>query len=163
MWFELKGQRCGRKGVIRARRTALVLVAALSLAAAGCGSAQDPNQLPVFPSSGKITFKGAVPDGAYLALHSKTKAKAPNGQEVIPTAQVRSDGTFDFSSYAAKDGAPAGEYKVTVEWHKTVKSAGGEPTLGPNLLPPQYSKVDSSPLTIAIAPGPNELNPIVLK
>jgi hypothetical protein len=163
MWFELKGQQCNRTGVIVGRRTALVLVAALSLAMAGCGSAQDPNQLPVFPASGKITFKGNVPDGAYLALHSKTNAKSPNGQEVIPTAQVRPDGTFDFSSYAANDGAPAGEYKVTVEWHKTVKPAGGDPVLGPNLLPSQYSKANTSPLTIVIAAKPNELNPIVLK
>jgi hypothetical protein len=163
MWFELKGLQYSQSGASVTKQTALVLIAALSLAAAGCGSAQNQNQLPVFPASGKITFKGAAPDGAYLALHSKTNAKAPNGQEVIPTAQVRSDGTFDLSSYAAKDGAPAGEYKVTIEWHKTVKSAGGEPTLGPNLLPPQYSKTETSPLTVAIAQGPNELNPIVLK
>ncbi len=104
MWSELKGQRCSQQVKDIPARAALVLVAALSLAAAGCGAAQNPDRLPVFPTSGKITFKGAVPDGAYIALHSKTKAKAPNGQEVIPTAQVRSDGTFDFSSYAAKDG-----------------------------------------------------------
>src|ERR1700742_151202 len=126
MWFELKGQQCNRKVLIVAQQTAFAFVAVFLLAVAGCGSSQNPNQLPVFPASGKITFKGNVPDGAYLALHSKTNAKAPNGQEVIPTAQVRSDGTFDLSSYAAKDGAPAGEYKVTVEWHKTVKSSGGE-------------------------------------
>ncbi len=163
MWFELKGQQYSQSGASVAKRTALILSAALSLAAAGCGSAQDPNQLPVFPATGKITFKGAVPDGASGACIRKPMPRVPNGQEVIPTAQVRSDGAFDFSSYAAKDGAPAGEYKVTVEWHRTVKSAGGEPTLGPNLLPPQYSKADTSPLTIVIAAGPNQLNPIVLK
>ncbi|HEY2826680.1 MAG TPA: hypothetical protein VGJ04_03690, partial [Pirellulales bacterium] len=85
------------------------------------------------------------------------------GQEVVPTAQVKPDGTFDLSSYAANDGAPPGEYKVTVQWHKTVKPAGGDPTLGPNLLPPQYRRPDTSPLTVVIAAGPNQLNPIVLK
>jgi hypothetical protein len=145
------------------RGSVLALAAAMLFAASGCGSAQDPNQLPVFPATGKISFKGAVPDGAYVALHSKTKVKAPNGQEVVPTAQVKPDGTFDLSSYAANDGAPPGEYKVTVQWHKTVKPAGGDPTLGPNLLPPQYSRPDTSPLTVVIAAGPNQLNPIVLK
>jgi hypothetical protein len=162
MRFEMEGQKCIRKNFI-AGQTAWIVMAALLLVATGCGSAQDPDRLPVFPATGKISFKGAVPDGAYVALHSKTNVKAPNGQEVIPTGQVKSDGTFDLSSYAAHDGAPSGEYKVTIEWHKTIKPAGGDPTLGPNLLPPQYSKATTSPLEVIIATGPNELKPIVLK
>jgi hypothetical protein len=162
MRSELEGQQCNRKS-FTAGQTAWIVLAALSLVAAGCGSAQDPNRLPVFPAAGKISFKGAVPDGAYVALHSKTKVKAPNGQEVIPTAQVKPDGTFNLSSYAAADGAPAGDYKLTIEWHKTIKPVGGDPTLGPNLLPQQYSKADSSPVEVVIATGPNELKPIVLK
>jgi len=163
MQRQLKGQNSKPGSLFSAGRIWLVLVPVVSLATIGCGSAQDPNRLPVFPATGKISFKGVVPDGAYVALHSKTNAKAPNGQEVVPTAKVKSDGTFDLSSYAANDGAPSGEYKVTVEWHKTIKPAGGDPTLGPNLLPPQYSKADTSPLTVIIATGPNQLNPIVLK
>ena len=162
MLFEQRGQRGIQEGVGIGAKAALMLGAAL-LVASGCGSAQDADRLPVYPTSGKITFKGAVPEGAYVALRSRTKAKAPNGQEVVPTAQVQSDGTFGFSSYAANDGAPAGEYKLTVEWHKTVKTAGGDPMLGPNLLPPQYSKTNTSPLSVVIAAGPNELAPIVLK
>jgi hypothetical protein len=144
-------------------RAGVLLVAALSIAVAGCGASPDPDRLAVFPASGKISFNGKVPDGAYLALHSKTKAKAPNGQEVVPSAQVKSDGTFQLSSYAANDGAPTGEYAVTIEWHKTIKQAAGDPMLGPNLLPPQYSRSQTSPLTVTIAAGMNELKPIVLK
>ncbi len=46
MWFELKGQQYSQSGASVTKQTALVLIAALSLAAAGCGSAQNPNQLP---------------------------------------------------------------------------------------------------------------------
>ena len=162
MRSEMEGQKCNRNNFI-AGQTALIVMVALMLVTTGCGSAQDPDRLPVFPATGKISFKGAVPDGAYVALHSKTKAKAPNGQEVVPTGQVKPDGTFDLSSYAAADGAPPGEYKLTIEWHKTIKPAGGDPILGPNLLPPQYSKAATSPVEVIIATGPNELKPIVLK
>jgi hypothetical protein len=163
MWHKLKGQSCRLKSLFVAGRAGLVLVSGLCIAIAGCGTSQDPNRLPVFPVSGKISFNGKVPDGAYVALHSKTNAEAPNGQQVVPSAQVKSDGTFELSSYAAADGAPPGEYKVTVGWHKTIKPPGGDPTLGPNLLPPKYSKPSTSPLTVTIASGANELNPIVLK
>ncbi|HZZ27759.1 MAG TPA: hypothetical protein VFE46_07090 [Pirellulales bacterium] len=140
-----------------------LFAAALSLAAAGCGSSKPEGLLTVYPAEGKVSFKGAVPQGAYVALHPKTNFKAPNGQAVVPTAQVQPDGTFALSSYGADDGAPEGEYVLTAEWHKTVKGAGGDPVLGPNLLPPQYSKPATSPLKVTIVAGKNELPPIVLK
>jgi hypothetical protein len=141
----------------------LALLGAMLLVAAGCGTAQDSNRLPVYPATGKISVKGSAPEGAYIALYSKTKIKAPNGQEVVPTAQVKPDGTFELSSYAAGDGAPPGEYIVTVQWHKTIKPVGGDPTLGPNLVPTQYSKPQTSPVVVTIAEQPNELKTIVIK
>ena len=142
-------------------------VAALGLlvvAATGCGSAQDPNLLPVFPAQGKLSFQGKVPVGAYVALYPKANVpKAPNGQAVVPRGQVESDGSFNLTSYAANDGAPVGEYAVTVEWHKTITLPSGVPNLGPNLLPAKYSKAETSPVTVQIAQGKNELPAIILK
>ena len=141
-----------------------VLFTAIALTLAGCGSSRDPNWLPVFPTSGKVQFKGAAPVGAYVALYPKPGKAPATSQSVVPRGQVQPDGTFALSSYTTSDGAPPGEYVATIEWHKTVKNSSGEPILGPNLLPPQYSKPQTTPLkTIQIAEGKNELPEIVLK
>jgi hypothetical protein len=142
----------------------LPLVGLVVIAAAGCGATQDPNLLPVFPAQGKLSFHGKVPEGAYVALYPKANvAKAPNGQPVVPRGQVQGDGSFNLTSYAAGDGAPVGDYAVTVEWHKTITLPSGVPNLGPNLLPAKYSKAETSPVTVQIAQGKNELPAIILK
>ena len=142
----------------------LPVVGLVVIAAAGCGAMQDPNLLPVFPAQGKLSFQGKVPEGAYVALYPKGNvAKAPNGQAVVPRGQVQGDGTFNLTSYAAGDGAPVGDYAVTVEWHKTITLPSGVPNLGPNLLPAKYSKAETSPVTVQIAQGKNELPAIILK
>jgi hypothetical protein len=131
------------------------------LAAVGCGSGQDPNRLPVFPASGKVTFQGKPAAGALVVLHPKVST--PENQSVRPRAYVQEDGSFQLSSYESNDGAPIGDYAVVLVWPKTVKAANGEASAGPNILPPLYSRPETSPAVVKIAEGSNQLNPIVLK
>jgi hypothetical protein len=141
------------------RLTLLVLVVFLS-GIAGCGSSQDPNRLKVFPAKGQIAFLGKQVGGAFVVLHPK----ASSSSEVVrPRGNVHEDGTFSLTTYDADDGAPAGEYKVTVELHNLVKRANGDVSLGPNIAPKQYGNPKTSPLTVRIAEGENALPPIVLK
>jgi hypothetical protein len=148
----------------RSSKSAILLAVALvSLAAAGCGSSRDPNWLPVFPATGKVTFQGAAPGGAYVVLHPKQASSPTAASNLWPHAAVEPDGTFKISSYSANDGAPPGDYVVTVEWKKTVKDSRGEPGPGPNVLPAKYAQAATSPITVTIAQGPNQLAPIVLK
>jgi hypothetical protein len=163
MFCESQGQGNRRRFSLVLNSAAYISLATLSLAAIGCGKSQPEGLLTVFPATGTVSFKGAVPQGAYVALHSQGNVKAPNGQEVVPNAQVQPDGTFSLSSYSAADGAPEGNYVLTVEWHKTVKGRDGDPVLGPNLLPPQYSKPTTSPVKVTIVAGRNDITPIVLK
>src|SRR5437868_5195641 len=80
------------------------MLAALAIATIGCGASKDPNELAVFPTTGKITFKGQSPNGAIVALHPKGDIKQPDGNLVVPHAQVQADGTYTLSSYSANDG-----------------------------------------------------------
>ncbi len=143
-------------------RHKLTMLIILSLLAAivGCGSSPDPNRLLVFPTKGQIAFKGKSPGGAFVVLHPKA-ATGPN--VVRPHAHVHDDGTFSLSTYNTNDGAPAGEYKVTVELHNLIKRSNGDIAPGPNVLPKQYSRPETSPLIVRIAEGENSLSPIVLK
>src|SRR5262245_41415792 len=85
-------------------------VAGLGLCAAGCGS---DGRKPVFPVSGKVTWDGRPARGATVVFHPVTD----NGPDAVrPRGKVNADGSLEVTTYAAKDGAPAGEYKLTVEW-----------------------------------------------
>jgi hypothetical protein len=142
------------------KRLALLLLVVFLAGIAGCGSSQDPNRLQVFPAKGQIAFPGKPVGGAFVVLHPKA---ATGSQLVRPRGNVREDGTFSLTTYDANDGAPAGEYKVTVELHNLVKRANGDVSLGPNIVPKQYGNPKTSPLTVRIAEGENSLPPIMLK
>ena len=142
---------------------ALVAIAFTFASASGCGSSRDPNWLPVFPATGKVSFQGAAPGGAYVVLHPKQANSPVAASNVSPHAAVEPDGTFKISSYSASDGAPPGDYVVTLEWKKTVKDSRGEPGPGPNVLPAKYAQAATSPITVTIAQGPTQIPPIVLK
>ena len=82
------------------------------------------------------------------------------GPEVSkPRATTNEDGTFVISTYASADGAPEGEYKVTVEQWTTTK-----PEEGPkSRLAAKFSKPDQSGISVRVASGKNELPAIELR
>jgi len=127
---------------------------------AGCGSSTDANQLPVFPVKGQLAIRGKPATGAFVVLHPMA---ALDSKVIPPRGQVRDDGTFSLTTYKSDDGAPVGEYKVTVEYRELVKQTNGDISRGPNLVPKQYGNPKTSPLTVRIAEGENALPPIVLK
>ncbi len=138
-------------------------VAATIFAAAGCGSSTEPGRLPVFPTSGSVRLDGQVPAGAFVVLHPKADyQRAPDGELVRPHGQVQSDGTFDLTSYGSNDGAPLGEYIVTLEFRKIVKYPSGDAGPGPNLIPAKYAKPNTSPVVVRVDAGTNRLPPISL-
>jgi hypothetical protein len=124
----------------------------------GCGRS-DTGREPTFPTRGAITFEGKPIGGAFLALHPRNPSPAG-----VPssTAHVLPDGTFELSTYESGDGAPAGNYIVTVQWHKLMKNHG-DFVPGPNLLPRKYSSPDTSNIVIEVAAAANVLPVISLK
>jgi hypothetical protein len=143
------------------RRPALAFLVALAVAStsiwAGCGKA-DPNLLPVFPVKGQVQFEGRPTPGALVVLHP---ARA-DPQTPCPRGKVDKDGAFALSTYSANDGAPTGDYTVTVQWQGLVGS-GEDVRIGPSLLPPKYSNPKTSDLRVRVAEGSNQLAPIQLR
>jgi hypothetical protein len=126
------------------------------LAAIGCGSGggSAADRVPVFPVEGSITLKGQPMPGAIVTLHPKT----PIDKVPSPRAQVDRDGRLKVTTYNGGDGAPAGEYTVTVQWYKLVKT-GGDLIAGPNVVPPKYGQPRSSDLVVNVAEaGPNSID-----
>ncbi len=123
---------------------------------ASCSSSEAT--VSVFPVSGKVTFNGAPAEGAQVLLHAKGHALPPN---IAPMGTVKADGTFQIGAFSSNDGAPAGDYIATVVWRKIVQTEGGAGR-GPNVLPAEYAKPDSSPLKITVKDQGNDL-PIEIK
>jgi hypothetical protein len=124
------------------------------LGVVGCGDGRPP----AVPAGGKVKLKkSAVPAGALVVFHAADPAleKAVRGK---PVGRVGDDGTFALGTYADGDGAPPGEYGVTIDWRKPVKDAkfslgdagggGGGPALRP-----KYGDPGNPAFKVTVTPG----------
>lgn len=130
-----------------------------SLAAAGAllflvslvaGCSKSDGALPVHPVSGQVTFNGKPAAHASIIFHPQG---APEGAP-RPRAHADAQGNFTLSTYSQGDGAPLGEYAVTVELRPLVKK-DGEFESGPNIIPKQYSTPQTTKITTRVAEGTN--------
>jgi hypothetical protein len=119
-----------------------------------------PERLAVYPLTGTFAFEGEPAMGAALVLYPKDESISAR-----PRAMVNEDGTFAVTTYEPGDGAPPGEYKVTVEWRRPVNGqhGGGDDLPPPNVLPPAYSNPRTTPLVVAVEEGENEFPPITFR
>ena len=130
-------------------------LAGLILLAGGCGGDAGPR---VHPVSGRIVVDGRPAAKAQVAFHPT--AGAPGG--VIPFAETDADGVFRPSTRLTGDGAPAGDYTLTVLWPE-IKVDRGEEVAGPDRLRRRYADPRSSTLRVTIREGENALPTFELK
>jgi hypothetical protein len=140
----------------RIRRIALIALSITVIGLASCGKAD--SRKPTFPVSGKVLLAGGKPaEHATVVLHPVDDS-GPDA--VKPRGKVNPDGSFTLTTYDGNDGAPAGNYRVTVElWLASGKSDEGPKSR----LPAKYAKPETSGLTATVATGPTDLKPIELK
>jgi hypothetical protein len=142
---------------LRKLRASAGLVALLGAAlfGAGCGS----RQLPVFPVHGLVVYEGRPAAEALVIFHPvKNEGAFAN---VRPIGRVGADGSFTLTTYSADDGAPAGEYDVTIDWREHTAPVEGAPP-GRSLLPARYSSPQQTQLHVQITEGSNDLQPFKL-
>jgi len=90
------------------------------IALAGCGGGKPPTQ----PVTGKVMFKKKTPAAGALVVFHPTDYAVEKQLGGKPFATVKDDGTFSMTSFEADDGAPEGEYGVTIQWQKKGKDTG---------------------------------------
>jgi hypothetical protein len=113
--------------------------------------------VPVYAVGGQVSYLGRPVPNAFIALHPIDKS---NTDVPHPISYADPDGRFSLGTYGAQDGAPAGEYAVTVVWWAAphLKDAQeGDDTTALNRLPPRYADAKSSGLRVHITEGSNEL------
>lgn len=74
-----------------------------------------------------------------------------------PIAITTADGTFHLSTLKSGDGAPAGEYNITVELREKRMDGDTEVRDGKNLLPAQYRDPAKSKLSYRVIEGDNQI------
>ena len=88
-----------------------LVVASALIQSVGCSSGEA--RRPTQPASGTLKILGKAAPGATLVFHPDQ----PWGKdEPKPRATVKPDGSFEVTTYEGNDGAPEGNYTVTVEW-----------------------------------------------
>jgi len=140
----------------RATHAAVVLAASVAFASLGCSKTD--NHVPVFPVTGTIKYQGKPINGAFVTLEPKAIVDGVAGAR----ATVQADGTFAVSTFNGGDGAPEGDYTLTVQWYKPIVR-NNELVGGPNALPAKYASAKTSGLHVSVAAGENQLKPIALR
>ena len=80
----------------------------------GCGSqGTGDTRVKVYPVEGKLLVLGRPAGDAALAFHAVDKGRAGGH---CPVGTTRADGTYRLMTYSQGDGAPEGEYVVTLYW-----------------------------------------------
>ena len=80
----------------------------ICLCLAGCSD----DQPRVWHVDGLLTVNGVPAGNASIALHRRGEPSA-----ACPVGISRPDGTFELTTFAPNDGAPPGQYDVTLIWH----------------------------------------------
>lgn len=140
-------------------RSGLLVLAAL-MAAFPLGCSSGPVRKPVYPTSGSVTVNGKPAVRARVIFHP---LGVDDPQAERPSGEVGEDGKFQLATYSAADGAPAGEYIVTVLWQDAPSGPGGDAET-PDKLGGKYASPKTSSLRAKVAAdGRNEIPPFVLK
>ena len=106
-----------------------------------------------FPVAGKVTLDGATLAGATVTLHSYGALTEKYTR--VCDGLTDEGGRFKMTTYTKFDGAPAGEYAVTVAKTGTGFPDGEVPTK--NDLPEKYATPEKTPLKVTIKEGANDV------
>jgi hypothetical protein len=107
-------------------------------------------------------FKKATPAADALVVFHPTDPAFEKQIGGKPLATVRPDGSYTMTTYAPDDGAPEGEYGVTVEWRGKPKG-GANPlgveggavagSAGQSLLNPKYGDPRQPAFKVTVTKG----------
>jgi hypothetical protein len=136
----------------------------LTVLVCSCSSGNGGDRLPVYPVKGKVLFRGQPPVGAVVLFHPLSYTDERTG---MPRGEVDENGEFEVSTYTTHDGAPAGDYAVTVTWYTNAREAEqderhAEPSRGTERLGNRFSDPKTSPIRRTVKEGTNELELIEL-
>ena len=142
-------------------RLRLVPVALLALAMfSGCGG---DGKLKVYVVKGQVLYNKEPLKGVDLAFHATNKSSDAG---FPPHAKTDENGNFQLTTYLKDDGAPAGEFKVSIAFAAEVAGEDDGSDQTRKIIaqvPVKYHKKETTPFTVTIKPEANTLEPFALE
>lgn len=132
----------------------IILIAILVAMLSGC---RGERRESVYPVRGMVLFDDRPLAEAQVVFHPVASAQ----RSLLANTNTR--GEFSLTTYEPNDGAPAGEYRVTVEYRELVQEGDEMTRTGANLLPTHYASQADSGLRCTVNAEKNHLEPFRLK
>jgi hypothetical protein len=95
--------------------------------------------------TGSVFFHGRPAEGVRVAFHP---SRTPGDRGLTPQGLTGADGSFHLTSYTAGDGAPAGDYVVTLYW--PVPGPDDDVHVHPDRLGGRYADPRTTPLLATV-------------
>jgi hypothetical protein len=128
----------------------------------GCSGSSD-GRVTVYPVSGRVLVGGEPAAGARVVLYPVSQELKGSGMPT-PAATTDDDGEFNLRSFGPEDGAPEGEYKVTVVWPEVIPPNVNREMYQPrDRLKGRYADSRSTPLTASVPRGGGEIPDLALQ
>ncbi|NBR06907.1 MAG: hypothetical protein EBT92_14190 [Planctomycetes bacterium] len=130
------------------RRTKIGFLFSLGfvLLLSGC---QGNESTPTLPYEGEVKINGKPISGAMVIFHAKKTGE----QMVSPSGTTDENGKFRLTSDKEFDGAPEGDYAVTITWFKPISTAAkareGDESVR-NFLPAYLANPETSGLVASV-------------
>ena len=134
------------------------LFLALAVAGSGCTSKSTEQRKTVHPVQGKVFVQKKPAVGAFVLFIPVNEPANPTDPR--PRGEVKEDGSFTLSTFGDGDGAPAGDYIVTITWPGKVLPDGREEP--EDKLLGRYADPQRSKLRATVKAEKNELDPFQL-
>ena len=136
-----------------------ICLLALALPLAGCGGGGASR--PQYRVHGKVLTKDGKPAaGAIVVLHPVNQ---PDAGRFPPRGVVGKDGAFVVSSRLANDGAPEGDYDVTLIWPEEQDPKNPMENTPPDRLKQRYDDVKHAKWHVHVKAGDNALEPFTVE
>lgn len=129
-------------------------LALIVLSFCGCGN---NGRIPTYSVKGSVFVDGQPAKEAFVTFHPRV---GEPGKTLIPSAKVDETGAFSVSTYVAGDGAPAGEYDVTIKW--PVRYNPISTLWEGDKLKGRYSNPQKTELKVTVEQKATELQPFKL-
>lgn len=131
------------------------------MAILGCGEESSfKSPVPVFPASGKILYQGKPLAGVILIFHP-----ADVNQKIKSQATTGDDGKFVATTFKTADGAPEGDYTITLVVPSNESDSAREDAAierksrkeGQVRFPPKYQNPATSSLKVKVTKNQPDL------
>lgn len=114
----------------------------------GCSSG--PARPVCYPISGKVLLNKQPIAEAQITFHPKSGEVTP-----LPSGFTDETGQFTITTWATNDGAPAGEYVITISWKAQVVMGEEKVRSGRQLLAVENTDPKRSPWKCTVKEGEN--------